>query len=828
MKAGQRRIVFLCVLVLVLLAILLSLTGIDLAADAPSRGRDSSTISLPDHVAFSLSDSAQITITTAGFDPAVLTVTVGTGVTWTNATGVTHVLHSGAPWRIFLPGVLKDTGGASGLVGRAAVTIPRIMPLTLMSAEPFSVTLSPGETFTHTFTSCGDHPYFLATAPQFSGRVVVLSGSESPTASIAAPRDGTWITAGETGTFTGEATDPEDGPLSGASLVWTSGRDGQIGTGGTFTGTLTSTGVHTITLTATDSDGLTGVARIGVRTLTPGITGGPSLLTVLADSDLDAITGVAVNGAETLAYVTTDGGTELQRVDIDPLYPTFGQVTVVADTGLTDLQMGIALNPAETWAYVLEGVGELSRVDLSTGQVTLVASGLQNPHGLALGAAGSVAYVTEGDRLSRVAIATGAISTVASGLSSPHGVALSVDGTQAYVAESPAGRVSAVDLTSGAVTALATGFSQPVGVAVDGDGMDAYVTTYDGGALSRISLTSGQVTLVNGSLGGPYGLAISSDESLAYVAEQNRGQLTAVYLGESPVIVIVPGESDLQNSAGSVLNGAGTLDGARGLAVGGGDTIAYVVAEFSGRLSRVDIDPTSLTFGAVATVTGDLFILNNVTINQAETLAYVTREAGPGSPPAGQNVVTRVDLVTGAPVTVTDQLGQPTNISLSQDETEGYVADRQQEGLYRVNLSTGAITPVVTGLANTFALAVNQAETLAYVTTSEFHPSSPPPGELLRVNLVTSQVVTVATGLVSPAGLCLNADETLAYVTEFGPEGKCGGALSTVDVDPGSPTYGTVTRLLTGLCGPHDVQLNAAESVAYVVEVDGRRLIAID
>jgi sugar lactone lactonase YvrE len=191
-------------------------------------------------------------------------------------------------------------------------------------------------------------------------------------------------------------------------------------------------------------------------------------------------------------------------------------------------------------------------------------------------------------------------------------------------------------------------------------------------------------------------------------------------------------------------------------------------------------------------------------------------------------VVTRVDLATGTPVTVTDQLGQPTNIVLSQDETEGYVADRQQEGLYRVNLSTGAITPVVTGLANTFALAVNQAEMLAYVTTSEFHPSSPPPGELLRVDLVTSQVVAVATGLVSPAGLCLNADETLVFVTEFGPEGRCGGALSAVDVDPGSPTYGVVTRLLTGLCGPHDVQLNAAESVAYVVEVDGRRLIAID
>ena len=54
-----------------------------------------------------ISGTAQITITTAGFDPAVLTVTVGTQVTWYNATTTTHTLNS-APYYV-APGMrLRD------------------------------------------------------------------------------------------------------------------------------------------------------------------------------------------------------------------------------------------------------------------------------------------------------------------------------------------------------------------------------------------------------------------------------------------------------------------------------------------------------------------------------------------------------------------------------------------------------------------------------------------------------------------------------------------------------------------------------------------------
>ncbi|MCL7981281.1 MAG: hypothetical protein M8840_01360 [marine benthic group bacterium] len=85
-----------------------------------------------------------------------------------------------------------------------------------------------------------------------------------PTATITGPVSGSSYTAGQRIEFRGMATDDEDGMLGDDALAWTSSRDGAIGTGSSFDYNGLSEGTHTVTLTATDSDGLRGTAQITV------------------------------------------------------------------------------------------------------------------------------------------------------------------------------------------------------------------------------------------------------------------------------------------------------------------------------------------------------------------------------------------------------------------------------------------------------------------------------------------------------------------------------------------------------------------------------------
>ena len=101
--------------------------------------------------------------------------------------------------------------------------------------------------------------------------VITVAHNQMPKVSIASPANGAVFAPGDAITFTGVATDHEEGVLTGNSLVWTSDLDGQIGTGTSFTRSDLSEGTHTIRLDAKDSYGWVETARvtISVRSNTP-------------------------------------------------------------------------------------------------------------------------------------------------------------------------------------------------------------------------------------------------------------------------------------------------------------------------------------------------------------------------------------------------------------------------------------------------------------------------------------------------------------------------------------------------------------------------------
>ena len=88
----------------------------------------------------------------------------------------------------------------------------------------------------------------------------LVPANSPPLATITSPAGGASISGAFS--FAGTCRDAEEGDVS-SSARWRSSRDGEIGTGASFSRTL-STGAHTITMTCTDGPGLTGVATINV------------------------------------------------------------------------------------------------------------------------------------------------------------------------------------------------------------------------------------------------------------------------------------------------------------------------------------------------------------------------------------------------------------------------------------------------------------------------------------------------------------------------------------------------------------------------------------
>ncbi len=102
-----------------------------------------------------------------------------------------------------------------------------------------------------------------------------------PVVTISSPVANSSVTSGTNVTFTATATDAEDGNV-GASLVWTSDKDGQIGTNGSFSTSSLSENTHLITATATDSGNSTDTDNITI-TVT-GTGGGGNVTDIIVDN----------------------------------------------------------------------------------------------------------------------------------------------------------------------------------------------------------------------------------------------------------------------------------------------------------------------------------------------------------------------------------------------------------------------------------------------------------------------------------------------------------------------------------------------------------------
>ncbi len=163
-----------------------------------------------------------------------------------------------------------------------------IYPLTWRDGGPAGTVIAQDTlAFARDDLSAGTHVihFQYGTASDSVTIAVVDTSNEAPSANITSPADGSQFSYVDLGAspqvvFTGTGSDPEDGPLSGASLAWSYLREGSTqwqdaGAGASFTlfvvyGSDNAT-TYRVRLRATDSEGLFDVHEIQISVLNPPI-----------------------------------------------------------------------------------------------------------------------------------------------------------------------------------------------------------------------------------------------------------------------------------------------------------------------------------------------------------------------------------------------------------------------------------------------------------------------------------------------------------------------------------------------------------------------------
>ena len=115
------------------------------------------------------SSSIPVDITEGGLDPAVLAVSVGDEVVWTNSTGRTLRLLDGEPHLIYMP-ISVNTNSS------IAVQPPSSSPGNATHSPQdiwLDAEIAPGGSFSFTFTTAGNYPYFVVGSNTHTGEVEV-------------------------------------------------------------------------------------------------------------------------------------------------------------------------------------------------------------------------------------------------------------------------------------------------------------------------------------------------------------------------------------------------------------------------------------------------------------------------------------------------------------------------------------------------------------------------------------------------------------------------------------------------------------------------------
>lgn len=174
-----------------------------------------------------------------------------------------------------------------------------------------------------------------------------------PVVAITSPANAEIYTASQTVTFSGTATDTEDGTLS-PSLLWNSSIQGQIGTGPSFSRTLSS-GNHVISAYVRDSSGNIGHASVSLIVQVTG--NNPPLLSISSPTNNDVF-----SSGSTITF--TGSATDAEDGNISSAIRWYYGTSLIGTGASTSAAFGVG-------TYTIQACVTDSGFSSSTNQVTI-------------------------------------------------------------------------------------------------------------------------------------------------------------------------------------------------------------------------------------------------------------------------------------------------------------------------------------------------------------------------------------------------------------------------------------------------------------------------
>ncbi|MDE2129590.1 MAG: hypothetical protein KGJ74_07975 [Betaproteobacteria bacterium] len=307
------------------------------------------------------------------------------------------------------------------------------------------------------------------------------------------------------------------------------------GTGGTSNSNVTTIAPGAGTASSTSTSASSGGTSSGSTTA----TGQP-----INVSGFSYPQGLAVSGST--LYVANTNGQSISVITLTPPnYPktsfslnyATGALPLTQPTGLVVSNQGTTLYVAN-WSSAgssggQTGPGFIDAVDIATGNVTLLAKGLNNPDGLALSADGNSLFVANHGSNDVLQISTTGGTTIAT-YSYPASSAIypwSVYADSSYVyATNSNGTVSKWAIVSSGTSSsptTVTTLASPAGITGANDVL--YIANYSAQTISKVDPTSGTI-LATVSVAGYQPNMLAHDATRLYFTDSNSGSVNAIPL----------------------------------------------------------------------------------------------------------------------------------------------------------------------------------------------------------------------------------------------------------------------------------------------------------